>query len=114
MYILSQTKKTEIVDVAIVNSVIWAEGWGRGERGKSQGVGSSYQTRDQSGWEFATMSKKLAIQVSWGFYYFAKSLIITACILCEYQVNGILCKHKRVLVCRLKINHAWSAASLCV
>jgi hypothetical protein len=28
-----------IVDVVIVNSVMWAEGWDRGERGKSQRVG---------------------------------------------------------------------------
>ncbi len=27
-----------IVDVIIVNSVMWAEGWERGERGKSQRV----------------------------------------------------------------------------
>jgi beta-xylosidase len=27
-----------IVDVVIVNSVMWAEGWERGERGKSQRV----------------------------------------------------------------------------
>jgi hypothetical protein len=34
-------KKTVIVDVVIVNSVMWAEGWERGERGdrgKSQRV----------------------------------------------------------------------------
>ncbi len=35
----SRTKKTVIVDVVIVNSVMWAEGWERGERGKSQRVG---------------------------------------------------------------------------
>jgi hypothetical protein len=28
-----------IVDVVVVNSVMWAEGWERGERGKSQRVG---------------------------------------------------------------------------
>jgi hypothetical protein len=38
-YLLSRTKKTEIVDAVIVISEIWAEGWGRGERGKSQRVG---------------------------------------------------------------------------
>jgi hypothetical protein len=36
---LSQTKKTVIVDVVFVNSVMWAEGWERGERDKSQKVG---------------------------------------------------------------------------
>jgi hypothetical protein len=72
---LSRTKKIEIVDVVVVKSVMWAEGWGRGERGKSQGVGSRYQTRDQSGWEFAPMSKKLAFQVSRGFLLFCKGYI---------------------------------------
>ncbi len=41
MYV-SRTKKTEIVDVIVVNSVMWAEGVGRGERGKSQRLGRSY------------------------------------------------------------------------
>jgi hypothetical protein len=36
---LSQTKKTVIVEVIIVNSVMWAEGWERGEGGKNQRVG---------------------------------------------------------------------------
>ncbi len=35
---MSRTKKTVIVDV-VVNSVMWVEGWERGERGKSQRVG---------------------------------------------------------------------------
>jgi hypothetical protein len=33
--VLSRMKKTVIVDVVVVNSVMWAEGWERGERGKS-------------------------------------------------------------------------------
>ncbi len=37
--VLSQTKKTVIVDVVVVNSVMRAEGWERGERGKSQRAG---------------------------------------------------------------------------
>ncbi len=36
---MSQMKKTVIVDVVIVNSVMWAEGRERGERGKSQRLG---------------------------------------------------------------------------
>ncbi len=39
LHYLSWTKKTMIVDVIIVNSVMWAEGWERGEWGKSQRVG---------------------------------------------------------------------------
>ncbi len=52
-------KKDVIVDVVIVNGIMWAEGWERGERDKSQGWGSCYQT--------GTLSKKLALQVSRGF-----------------------------------------------
>ncbi len=33
---MSWMKKTVIVDVVIVNSVMWAEGWERGERGQKQ------------------------------------------------------------------------------
>ncbi len=36
---VSWTKKAVVVDVVILNSVMWAEGWERGERGKSQRVG---------------------------------------------------------------------------
>ncbi len=32
-------KKTGIIDVVYVNSVMWTVGWERGERGKSQEVG---------------------------------------------------------------------------
>ncbi len=45
---------------------MWAEGW-EGMRGeKAKGWGSCYQTGDRSEWEFATMSKKLALQVIGG------------------------------------------------
>ncbi len=73
---MSQTKKALIVDVVMVNSVMWAEGWERGERGKSQGWGSCYKAGDQGGWEIITTSKKLALQVSRGsFIVFAMGLI---------------------------------------
>ncbi len=65
---LSWTKKTMIVDVVVVNSVVWAKGWGRGERGNSQRMGRSYLCSMVPEWMgFATMSKKLAFQVSRGF-----------------------------------------------
>jgi hypothetical protein len=38
-------KKTMIVDVVIVNSVMWAERWYRGESGKSQRVGQLLQDK---------------------------------------------------------------------
>jgi hypothetical protein len=39
IYVVSRTNKTVIVDVVFVNSAMWAKGWERGERGKSQRVG---------------------------------------------------------------------------
>jgi hypothetical protein len=36
--LLSRTKKTEIVNVVVVNSAMGVEGWGRGERVESQRV----------------------------------------------------------------------------
>jgi hypothetical protein len=38
-----------IVDVVIVNSVMWADGWERGERGKSQRMGQLLPDRGP-GW----------------------------------------------------------------
>jgi hypothetical protein len=46
---MSRTKKTVIVDDIIVNSVMWAEGWERGKRGKSQRVGQLLPDRGP-GW----------------------------------------------------------------
>jgi hypothetical protein len=84
--LVSRTKKTEIVDAVVVNSVMRADGGGEGVKGdKSQWVGSSYRARDQNGWELATMSKKLAFQVSRGSLLFLQGVRLTiACILCSY------------------------------
>jgi hypothetical protein len=67
----------EIVDVVVVNSIMLAEGGGEGVKGaRVKGWGSSYQARDQSGWEFAPMSKNLVFQVSRGSsLFFARGLI---------------------------------------
>jgi hypothetical protein len=54
-----------IVDVVIVNSLLWAEGVGMGVKGvRVKGWGSCYQVGHQRGWQFATMTKILALQVS--------------------------------------------------
>jgi hypothetical protein len=95
--LLSWTKKTVIVDVVIVDSVMWAEGWERGERGKSQGWGRCYQTGDQGGWEFVTVNKKLALQVSKGFLIvFARGVIklLVHYVDIEYPNICVLCKYK--------------------
>jgi hypothetical protein len=63
-------KKTVIVDVVVVNSVMGLKGprGGKGVKGVGiEGWDSCYQARDQSGWGFASMSKTLDLQVSWGF-----------------------------------------------
>ncbi len=55
-----------IVDVVIVNSVMWAEGWERGEGGKSQRLGPLLHDRGSEWMGFRHPSKKLAFQVSRG------------------------------------------------
>jgi hypothetical protein len=74
---VSRTKKTVIVDVIFVSSVMWAEGWERGERGErceNQRVGQVLPDWDQGGWEFVTTSKKLALQVNGGSFLFLQGL----------------------------------------
>ncbi len=93
-----------MVDFVLVNSKMGAEGWERGERGKSQGWGSCYQTGDQGGWEFATTSEKLALQISRGSSLKGFDKLAVHCVNIKYLIS----------VCRLKINHAWSTPSSCV
>jgi hypothetical protein len=71
---------------------MWAEGWegGKGERGegaKTKGWGRCYQTGNQSGREFVTMSKKLAIQVSRGSLLFLQGVqkrLLVYCVNIKY------------------------------
>jgi hypothetical protein len=67
-------KKTVIVDVVTVNRLMWAKGWERSEMAKAKGWGICYQTGDQSGWEFVTMSKKLALKASRGSLLFLQGV----------------------------------------
>ncbi len=84
-----------IVDVISVNSVMGTEGWERGERGKSQGGGSScYPTGDQSGWEFITTSKKLAFQVSGNSLLFARGFNERLLVHCVNIKMCMSCKYK--------------------
>ncbi len=46
--ILSQTKKTVIGDVIVVNSVMWAEGWERGRK-REKPKGGAVATRQGTG-----------------------------------------------------------------
>jgi hypothetical protein len=74
---LSQTKKTVIFDVVVVNSVLGLKGWEGVKRVGIKGWGRCYQARDQSGWGFATMSKTPDFQVKLGlpFLFF----LVTRC-----------------------------------
>jgi hypothetical protein len=99
-----------IVDVTIVNSVVVLKGWERGEESQNQGVDSCYQTRDQIGWGFTTMSKTPDFQERLGFFLF---FLFTKG-LSQLMIDCMSCKYKGDFVCRLKINHAWSASSSCV
>jgi hypothetical protein len=60
-----------------------------GERGKSQGVGSCYQTGDKGGWGFVTTSKELALQVrkcNMGLLYLAiVSILWELLYICRYR-----------------------------
>jgi hypothetical protein len=73
---MSQTKKTVIVDVVIVNSVMWAEGWERGERGKSQRVGQLLPDRGPERMGIRHHEQETGLQVSRGsLSFFARGSI---------------------------------------
>jgi hypothetical protein len=87
---------------------MWAERWERGERGKSQRVGQLLPVRGPE-WMggFATMSKKLVLQVSRGSSLFSiRGLIRVACTLYRYRSAVHCVNTNEILVCRLKINPA--------
>jgi hypothetical protein len=94
-----------IVDVVIVNSVMLAEMAGNGVKGAwVKGWGSCYQAMDQSGGEFATMSKILALQVSQGSLLFMHGVrLIISCTLCRYRLIVHHVNINKIPVCRLKI-----------
>jgi hypothetical protein len=81
-----------------------------------KGWGSCYQAGDQSGWEFATMSKARNLpSKKLGVIYFPARVLINNCLtLCEYQLIVHYVNITEIIVYRLKINHAWSALSSCV
>ncbi len=81
--------------------------WERSEGSQNQVVGSCYQTRDQSGQGFPTMSKTPDFQVRLGFFLF----FLFTMGLSQITIDCMSCKYKLDFVCRLKINHAWSASS---
>jgi hypothetical protein len=110
-------KKNMIVDVVIVNSVMGVKGWERGEESQNQEVGICYQTGNQNGWGFATMSKTLDFQVSLGFvlfFLFTKGLsrLTIDCMLCKYimrfcvQVKNKLCVECTVIMRLISWNHS--------
>ncbi len=80
---------------------------------KVKGWGSCYQAGDQSGGEITNVSKKLALQVSQGSLFFARGSIKSCLYIAWISVNCCV-NINEILVCRLKINHAWSAPSSCI
>jgi hypothetical protein len=96
-----------IVDVVIVNSVMWAEGWERGERGKSQRVGQLLPDRGLEWMGIHHHEQVTGLPSKLGFLIiFARASIITACTLCKYRLIVRCVNANETLVCRLKINHA--------
>ncbi len=74
-----------IVDVDVVNSVMWAEGWERGEWGKSQRVGQLLPDRGPEWMGVHHHQQETSLPSKLGFFItFARGLIITACTLCKY------------------------------
>jgi hypothetical protein len=77
-----------IVDVVIVNSVMWAEGWGRGERGergKSQRVGQLLLDRGPEWIGIRHHEQKTGPPSKLGFpIIFCKGFNKTTCTLCKY------------------------------
>jgi hypothetical protein len=82
--ILSQTKKTVIVDVIVVYSVMWAEGWERGERGKNQRVGQLLPDRGPEWMGISHHEQETGPPSKTGFFItFVRGSIIIACTLCK-------------------------------
>jgi hypothetical protein len=73
-----------IVDVAVVHSVMWAEGWERGERGKSQMVRQLLPDRGPEWMGIRHHEQETGPPSKSGFLIiFARGSIITACALCR-------------------------------
>jgi hypothetical protein len=74
---LSRTKKTMIVDVVIVNSVMWAEGCERGERGergKSQSEGQLLPDRGLEWMGIRHHEHEIGPTISWGSLTFLQKV----------------------------------------
>ncbi len=77
--------KTVIVDVVVVNSVMQAEGWERGERGKSQRVGQLPPDRGPEWMRIRHHEQETGPPTKLGFLIIvAKGSITIACSLCIY------------------------------
>ncbi len=82
---MSRTKKTVIVDDVIVNSKMWAEGWEKGERGKSQRVGQLLPDRGLEWMGICHHEQETGPPSKLGFLIiFGKGFSKTACTLCQY------------------------------
>ncbi len=74
-----------IVDVVLVNSVTWAEGVGKGERGKSQRVGQLLPGKGPEWMGIYHHEQETGPDSKLGFFItFAGGSITIACTLCGY------------------------------
>ncbi len=105
---MSRTKKTVIVDVIIRNSVKWADGVGNGWKGKSQRVGQLLLDWGPEWMGIRHHEQETGPPSKSGFF------VIFARALCIYWLIVHCVNLNEIPVCRLKINHAWSAPSSCV
>ncbi len=83
--VLSLTKKTVIVNVVFVNSVMWAEGWERGDRGENQRVEQLLPDWGLGWMEIRHHEQEAGPPSKWVFLLFCKGFDKKIpCILCKY------------------------------
>ncbi len=66
---------------------------------ENKGEGSSFQARDLSGWEFATMSKTSVFQLSGVFPFYSTRGYARLLIICVEYKDGIFCAQDKNIPC---------------
>jgi hypothetical protein len=101
-------KKTVIVDVIVVKSAMWAEGWERGERDKSQRVEQLLSDRGPEWIGIRHYEQETGPPGKSGFLIILQGVETITCTLCRYRLIVRCVNKNEILMCRSKINHAWS------
>ncbi len=99
-------KKTVIVDVIVVNSVTGLRRWEGGEGGKNQRVGQLLTGKGPEWMGIRHHEQDIGPPSKVGISLFLQGVRLRIVVHCV-NINEIS-------VCRLKINHAWSAFQSCI